>query len=371
MATDTPPRLRSLDIFRGATIASMILVNNPGSFVTYAPLEHAAWHGWTFTDTVFPFFLWIVGVAMTLSTARRVERGEDRGQLLLHTFKRAAIIFLLGFLLGPFPSINWATIRIPGVLQRIAACYLIAGIIFLFTKVRGQIIAIVALNVVYWCLMTLYPTPGCGAGSMTVECNFARYIDGLVIPGHMWSGTKVWDPEGIVSTLPAISSVLFGILTGHLLRHFSGSADRLKWLAVQGAALVAAGYALSIWMPFNKGLWTTPYALLMAGLASLVFAAWYWVADIGGLARWFQPFEIFGTNAILMFLLSGSFAKFMSRTKITDGDTVISLHGWFYRHVCLAVAEPINASLLYALMNVAVLFLVAYALYRKRWFLKF
>ncbi len=191
MATDTPPRLRSLDIFRGATIASMILVNNPGSFVTYAPLEHAAWHGWTFTDTVFPFFLWIVGVAMTLSTARRVERGEDRGQLLLHTFKRAAIIFLLGFLLGPFPNINWATIRIPGVLQRIAVCYLIAGIIFLFTKVRGQIIAIVALNVVYWCLMTLYPTPGCGAGSMTVECNFARYIDGLVIPGHMWSGTKV------------------------------------------------------------------------------------------------------------------------------------------------------------------------------------
>ncbi len=366
-----PPRLRSLDIFRGATIAAMILVNNPGANVAYAPLEHAAWHGWTFTDTVFPFFLWIVGVAMTLSTARRVERGEDRAQLLLHMFKRAAIIFLLGFLLGPFPNINWATIRIPGVLQRIAVCYLIAGVIFLFTKVRGQIAAIVGLNVVYWCLMTLYPTPGCGPGSLTLECNFARYIDGLLIPGHMWSGTKVWDPEGLVSTLPTISSVLFGILTGHLLRRFPNPAGRLKWLIVQGAGLLALAYTLSIWMPFNKGIWTTPFALLMAGLASCTFAGWFWLADMRGLARWFRPFEIFGTNAILMFVLSGSFAKFMSRTKIEDRGSLVSLHGWFYSHVCLAVAQPINASLLYALMNVGVLFLVAYVLYRQRWFLKF
>lgn len=349
----------------------MILVNNPGANESYAPLEHAAWHGWTFTDTVFPFFLWIVGVAMTLSTARRVERGEDRGQLLLHTLRRAVIIFLLGFLLGPFPNINWATIRIPGVLQRIAVCYLIASVIFLFTKVRGQIIAVVGLNAVYWGLMTLYPTPGCGPGSLTMDCNFARYIDGLLIPGHMWSATKVWDPEGLVSTLPAISTVLFGILSGHLLRRFSSSAERLKWLVVQGLALLALAYTLAIWMPFNKALWTTPYALLMAGLASLLFAFWFWIADMGSLARWFRPFEIFGTNAILMFVLSGSFAKIMSRVKIADGDTFISLHGWFYRHVCLAVAEPINASLLYALMNVAVLFLIAYALYRKRWFLKF
>ncbi|MCK7507743.1 MAG: hypothetical protein MZV70_29295 [Desulfobacterales bacterium] len=201
------------------------------------------------------------------------------------------------------------------MLQRIAVYYLIAGIIFLFTKVRGQIIAIVSLNVVYWCLMTLYPTPGCGPGSLTMECNFARYIDGLLLSGHMWSGTKVWDPEGIVGTLPAISSVLFGVLTGPLLRHFSSSADQLKWLVVQGAALLALAYALSIWMPFNKELWTTPFALLMAGLASLVFAVWFWVADIGGLARWFRPFEIFGTNAILVFLLSGSFAKFMGHTR--------------------------------------------------------
>jgi predicted acyltransferase len=362
MASGPTGRLQSLDIFRGATIASMILVNNPGGSPTYEPLEHAVWHGWTFTDTVFPFFLWIVGVAMTLSTARRMERGESTSHLLRHTLQRAVIIFLLGFLLGPFPNINWSTIRIPGVLQRIAVCYLIAGIIFLFTKVRGQVLWIIGLNALYWGLMTLYPTPGCGPGSLTMECNFARYVDGLLLSGHMWRATRVWDPEGIISTLPAISSVLFGILTGHLLRRYTDHASRLRHLFTIGAALLAAAYILSIWMPFNKALWTTPYALLMAGLASVLFGIWYWIADVQQWSRWFRPFEIFGSNSILMFLLSGTVAKLASRT---------GFHKWFYDNVCLAIAQPINASLLYALANVLVLYLIAWGLWRRRWFLKF
>jgi len=355
-------RLQSLDIFRGATIASMILVNNPGGSPTYEPLEHAAWHGWTFTDTVFPFFLWMVGMAMTLSTAKRIERGEDKWTLLLHTVRRALILFTIGILFGPFPNIDLSTIRIPGVLQRIAVCYLIAGILFLFTKWRGQLAAILGLNTVYWLLMTLYPTPGCGAGSMTMECNFARFIDGQLLAGHMWRATKVWDPEGLISTLPAISTVLFGILAGHLLRRFEAHTERLKWFAAAGAALVAAGYLLSVWMPFNKALWTTPYALLMAGLASLCFAAWYWIADVRGWGRWLRFFEIFGTNAILMFWLSGQIGRYAGK---------LGAHKWYYDNVCLAVASPINASLLYALTNVALLWLVAFLLYKKRWFVKF
>lgn len=362
MATSPQGRLQSLDIFRGATIASMILVNNPGGSPTYSQLEHAAWHGWTFTDTVFPFFLWIVGVALTLSTARRIERGEGRAQLLRHAFQRAVIIFALGFLLSPLPNINWATIRIPGVLQRIAVCYLIATIIFLFTKVRGQIIAIVAVNLLYWLPMTLYPTPGCGPGSLTMECNFARYVDSLFLEGHMWRATKVWDPEGIVSTLPAISSVLFGILAGHLLRRYTSHAGRLKWLTAGGAALLVAAHVLAIWMPFNKNIWTTSYAVLMAGLAALLFALWYYAADVRNLGRWFRFFEIFGSNSILMFVLSGAVAKIAART---------GFHKWFYDDVCLAVAAPINASLLYALTNVAVLWLIAWALWRRRWFVRF
>lgn len=362
MTTGSRGRLQALDLFRGATIASMILVNNPGSSPTYVQLEHAEWHGWTFTDTIFPFFLWIVGVAMTLSTARRMEQGEDRTKLLRHTVQRAVIIFLIGFLLGPFPNIHFATIRIPGVLQRIAVCYLIAGIILLYTKVRGQIAWLVGVNAVYWGLMMFYPTPGCGAGALGKECSFARYVDTLVLSGHMWSQTKVWDPEGLVSTLPAIGTALMGILTGHLLRRVTEPARRLRLLLCSGAALLVAAHILAIWMPFNKNLWTTSYSLLMAGLASCLFAAWYWISDMRGWGRWFRPFEIFGSNSILMFVLSGSVAKLASRT---------GAGSWYYHHVCAAVASQINASLLYALTNVLVLYLIAWAMWRKRWFLKF
>ena len=362
MTTAPTPRLRSLDIFRGATIASMILVNNPGSEPTYAQLEHAEWHGWTFTDTVFPFFLWIVGVALTLSTARRLERGESRTQLLRHAFVRALIIFALGFLLGPFPNINFSTIRIPGVLQRIAVCYLIAAVIFLTSKLRAQVAWIAGLNAVYWALMMLAPVPGCAAGSLGKECNFARYVDSLLLSGHMWSHTKVWDPEGLVSTLPAISSVLFGVLAGHLLRHFEAHSERLKWLLTGGAALTVCGLVMNLWLPINKNLWTTSFAFFMAGLAGLLFAFWYWLADVKQWGGWARPFEIFGSNSILMFLLSGLLAKAASRS---------GAGAWFYQNVCLAVAEQINASVLYALANVAVLYVVAWLLWRKRWLLKF
>ncbi len=356
-------RLQSLDIFRGFTIASMILVNNPGSSPSYAQLEHAEWHGWTFTDTVFPFFLWIVGVAMTLSTARRIERGQSRAGLLRHALQRAIILFLLGVFAGALPHIDLATIRIPGVLQRIAVCYLFGFVIFLFTKARGQILWLLGLNAAYLGLMFFYPAPGCGAGSWSMDCNFARYVDSLLLRGHMWQETRDWDPEGIVSTLPAISTVLFGALAGHVLRHWTWHRARIQAFALGGSALFAIAQILSIWIPINKNLWTTSFAFLMAGLAMFAFAFWYWVAEVRGAGRWSRFFEIYGSNAILVYLLSGIFADIAAAT---------GFHKWWYGNVCVALSSSQkNASLLYALTNVLVLWVVAWALWRKRWFVKF
>jgi predicted acyltransferase len=277
-------RLMSLDVFRGITIASMMLVNNAGDWNhVYGPLLHADWHGWTFTDTVFPFFLWIVGVAMTLSFAKRMERGDDRGKLALHTLRRAAMIFGIGLLLNGFPFYLLDRIRIPGVLQRIAICYLIAGLIFLYTKWRGQVYWTVGLLAVYWMLMTLVPVPGVGPGHLhDPENNLSSWLDRVLLSGHMYSGTKTWDPEGTISTLPAIATTLFGILTGHLLRIRKTPAEKAVWMFAAGNLLIFAGLVLSLWMPVNKKIWTTPYAVLMAGLAGVVFALCYWFVDVQG-----------------------------------------------------------------------------------------
>lgn len=363
-------RLLSLDVFRGATIASMVLVNNPGSWDhVYAPLEHAAWNGWTFTDTVFPFFLWIVGVAMTLSFARRVESGDSRGKLFLHVARRAAILFAIGIFLSGFPYFPWHRIRYLGVLQRIAICYLAAGGVFLLVKVRGIVAVTLALLVSYWLLMAFAPVPGCSAGSLGKDCNFARYVDGLVLTGHMWSQTKVWDPEGIVSTIPAIATTLFGVLAGYVLRGAGAvnGAACAAWLFLMGNALIAAGLAMNVWLPINKNLWTSSYAVFMAGLATVVFALCFWFVDARGYQRWARPFAIYGMNAIAVFVLSGLVGRLMGLIKI-GGQ---SMHGFVYDRAFAPLASPMNASLLFAVANVLFFYAFAFLLYRRKWFLRF
>jgi predicted acyltransferase len=355
-------RLASLDLFRGATMASMILVNNAGSWQhVYPPLLHAEWHGWTFTDTVFPFFLWIVGVAITLATARRVEQGQSRRALLGHAARRAAILFALGLFLTLFPDFKLEGLRIPGVLQRIAICYLLATLIFLHSSWRAQAAWIVGLFASYWIMMRFYPVPGCGAGSLTMDCNFARYVDGLFLQGHMYARTKDWDPEGIVSTIPALGTTLLGVLAGHLMRLRLPPRERIGRLVFYGCLLAAAGLLLEPFMPINKLLWTVPYALLMAGLSYVALAAWEAVAQAPRVARWFRPFEIVGMNAIAMYLLSGVL-----------GD-VAAVTGARQRifEAFSSFAAPRNASLMYALLMVVLCTLAAWGMYRRRWFLKF
>lgn len=356
-------RLLSLDVFRGATIASMILVNDPGSGSTYPQLEHAAWHGWTFTDLVFPFFLWIVGVAMTLSFASRTARGEDRRRLLLHVLKRSAIIFGIGLFLNGFPYFRLSAIRIPGVLQRIAVCYLFAAAIFLYTRIRGQIAWAIGLLAAYWMAMTLIPVPGYGPGVLQPVGNFAQWIDSMVLSGHMWRVTKVWDPEGLVSTIPAISTTLFGILAGQLLRTPRLTpAEKAAWMLAWGNAMLLAGNALGVFLPINKNLWTSSYSVAMAGMALIVFGICYWLVDVQGWRGWTKAFVVFGMNAIAMFVFAGLLARILGLTQWKQS---------IFNAVFAPLASPRNASLLYAVCFVLVCYSVAWLLYRRKWFVRF
>ena len=394
-------RLMSLDVFRGATIAGMMLVNNPGSWShIYAPLGHAQWNGWTFTDTIFPFFLWIVGVAIPLSTSRRLEQGQSRAELFLHALRRAAIIFGLGFFLATFGFLidgslgrlgfsDWlhtylTNVRIPGVLQRIAVCYLIAMGIFLRTNIRGQIFWTTGFLIAYWLLMAFMPFPVNVHGETRFLSgvfergdNFASYVDNFVLNGpvigtHVWKSTKTWDPEGIVSTLPAIATCLFGVLTGHLLRARRSEAEKTAWLMVVGALLMWLGEWMNLWLPINKSIWTSSYSVFMAGLAMVCFGVYYWFVDVKGCRTLVKPFAIYGMNAITVFVLSGVLGRILGTIKVAVApDTTSTLQPWLYEKFFAPLASPKNASLLWAILYVLLLYLVAWVMYRKKWFVKF
>lgn len=360
----------SLDVFRGLTIAGMILVNNPGTWShIYGPLQHAPWHGWTPTDLIFPFFLFIVGVSMMFSFASRAERGVSRGSLALHVVRRSAIIFLIGMFLHGFPRFDLSKIRIPGVLPRIAVCYLFASLIVLFLERRGRIAAIVLLLVGYWALMTFVPVPGYGAGGLDVEGNLAAYLDRKLLLGHLWKPT--WDPEGPLSTLPAIATTLVGTLVGEWLRFRRAPQLKAAGLMAAGAAGLVLGELLDPFFPINKNLWTSTYVILTGGFATVLLALCYWVVDIKGYQRWITPFLVFGTNAITVFALSSWLAKASGVFKVTLADgRAVSWHKYVYDSFFAPLASPVNASLLFAIAYVLLWLALMWPLYRRRLFLK-
>lgn len=373
--TTTPAateRLVSLDVFRGSTIAGMVLVNNPGTWShVYWPLQHATWHGWTPTDLVFPFFLFIVGVAIPLAFGRRVESGGSRRDLYLKVIKRTLIIFGIGLFLNAFPYFNLPELRIPGVLQRIAVCYFFASIIFLNTKVRTQIIIIIALLIVYWLLMMLIPAPGYAAGDLSKDGSLASFIDRTVFGKHVWAQAKVYDPEGILSTIPALATTLIGVLTGHWLRSKKSNYEKVAGMFVAGAACVAVGWALNPFFPINKALWTSSYVLFTAGLALQFLGFCYWLIDIKGYRRWAKPFEVFGMNAIALYVGAGLMAELLGVIKLTGPDgNRISLQGWIYNNLFASWASPINASLAFAIALVLVWLGLMWILYRRKTFIK-
>jgi predicted acyltransferase len=354
-------RLVSLDAFRGATIAFMILVNTAGDGRwVYWPLRHAEWHGWTPTDVVFPSFLWIAGVALTLSFRRKLASGVAREALLRQAARRSVILFALGLLVYAFPEFDISTFRVMGVLQRIAICYLAGAAIWLWGSRRGRMLWVVGLLAVYWLLMAFVPVPGYGAGRLDVEGNFAHYVDALVLGRHNYASTHTWDPEGIVSTLPAIASLLFGTLAGDVLAEDQPLTARLRRLTVLGALLILAGLAMNHWLPINKKLWTSSFATFMAGLDFVLFSATAWLTDVRGWTRAARPFVIFGMNAITVYMV----AELLDSTLYA-----LKVRGPIFETAFAPLASPVNASLLYALTYVLLMYGLAWSLYRRGVFL--
>jgi predicted acyltransferase len=348
----------------------MILVNNPGTWrEVYAPLQHSDWNGWTLTDLIFPFFLFIVGVAITLSIGTRLQGGESRRKLLLKVVRRTLIIFVLGMVLNGFPDFHWGTLRIPGVLQRIAACYLFACIAVLTMDVRGQAVTTFVLLAGYWAVMKLVPIPGHRAGLLRPGHNLAAYIDNAVMHGHLLHHR--WDPEGILSTAPATATTLAGVITGQWMRSRRSPLARLSGLFIAGNLCLVLGVIMDVWFPINKNLWTSSYVVFTAGMALNFFGVCYWLVDVRQRRRWATPFVIYGTNAILAYMFSTLMAKAMILWRVAKPDgTKVALRRYIFENYFLRLASPINASLLYAVAYVLFWLVITAIFYRKRIFIK-
>jgi len=376
-----PARLMSLDAFRGATIIGMILVNNPGSWASiYAPLAHAPWHGCTQTDWIFPFFLFIVGVAIPFSQAKRHAATKS---LVPGIVRRAAILFGLGICLGLIPYsgtsgiFNLAGMRFPGVLQRIAVCYAVVALLSLKLNWRAMAIAGLAMMSVYFFAMRFISAPGYAAGDFSKEGNLAHYIDQTVLGKHGYTAYN--DPEGILSTLPAIATVICGWLVGVWLRRPDKSqAEKIAAVFSLGVLGVVVGSILDFaLMPINKQIWTPSYVIYTAGLACLALGICYWIIDICGYKKWAAPLIACGMNAITIFVLAGVVGRLMLIKAIpaVDVKTGEPIHKaikpWLYDTIFKpAFDSPLNTSLAWALVFVAVFVVIAMGMHRAKVYLK-
>jgi len=454
-------RLISLDVFRGMTIAAMVLVNNPGTWsAIHGPLRHAEWHGITPTDYIFPFFLFIVGVAIPIALGKRIREGITR-DVYRKIFTRSAAIFASGLAISAVPLfvINrteipwplkwlaalsiiaalfflylrkfriasgllgvWAiivfgshfagwevaaydvrTMRIPGVLQRIAVCYLVVSLVYLHTNWKQQAGISAGLLLLYWFLMTRIAVPGCEITTIDDKaCNLAAYLDRTILTmDHMWRGSRVFDPEGILSTLPAIVTTLSGVLTGTWLRRRNGGASvvgvnagptatpvdsavrahppvpphsplqKAVGLFFAGTVLLALGWWWSLVFPLNKSLWTSSYVVYTSGLALLTLGCCYYLIDVLGYKWWTKPFVIFGVNALTLFVFSGIMARMLGIIRVMGPQGQdISLQQWIFTNLFLSWAEPVNASLAYAVSFILLWLFLMWLLFRRRVFIK-
>ncbi len=456
-------RLISLDVFRGMTIAGMVLVNNPGGSPVYWPLDHAEWNGLTPTDWIFPFFLFIVGVSISISLGKRVAEKPD-AKAYWKIVSRAASIYLLGAALSIVPFFqfqstdapdplkmliwlafsaallflllrnykvaaalavvallgiagmnlagynvvpyNYGTLRIFGVLQRISVCYLVTSLIFLHTTWKQQVGIAIALLLGYWLIMTTIPVPGCEVTTISDKaCNLAAYIDRMILTeNHIWRSGKVYDPEGILSTIPAIVTTISGVLAGTWLKFSSppyeggvaaASADgvvlsdtgeknpvatapdsdtrlnKVSGMFFFGGVLLAIGLIWNSYFPLNKAMWTSSYVFATTGLALLVLGSCYWLIDIKGYKAWAKPFVIFGVNALALFVFTGFFARMIAAMRVTDSDgKLINVQRWIMQHIYLPIFQPIDASLAFAISFILLWLFLMWLLYRKRIYVK-
>lgn len=379
LAQDTPARLLSLDFFRGATVAAMILVNNPGDWGNiYPPLEHASWNGCTPTDLIFPFFLFIVGVSIAYAMGSKKNDPAAHTSTILKALKRTSVLFGLGLFLSLYPTVfthpseAFQQVRIPGVLQRIAVVFFISSIIFLKNSDKNIFKILIGLLAVYWALMTFVPVPGVGYANLEKETNLGAWLDRSVLgEAHLWKAAKTWDPEGILSTLPAIATGLFGVLAGTWLKRKDIEAPtKIAWLFCVGLAAAVLGLVWDLQFPINKSLWTSSFVLYTGGLATLVLSFCYWIIDIQKYNRFTKPFVVYGVNAITVFFLSGLIPRTLRLFSVNGADgSKMNLQEWLYTGFT-AHFSPINASLAWAITFVLFWLIVLWVMYQKKIIIK-
>ncbi|MEP6492656.1 MAG: DUF5009 domain-containing protein [bacterium] len=395
-------RLLSLDVFRGLTVAGMLLVNDPGTWsAIYPPLEHATWNGWTPTDLIFPFFLFIAGVTTHLSLAARRERGDDESAIRRQIIRRGLLIFLFGFMVNGFPYFTWGNVtgiadptflqrvvdrlyhwRIMGVLQRIGLAYMIAGLLAQGKTVKRQVVTIAVLLYGYWFAMTLLPVPGSGAMGQLVLGDASRTMSAwwdrtlldwsrFGLGNHTWVSSVTWDPEGLFSTIPAIGTAMLGNLAGQWLGTKRPLGERLNSLFAVGALGMMTGLMWNWSFPINKSLWTSSYVLFAAGMAAVAIATIMWIVDVHQIKGWTKLFVVYGMNPMVAFVGSGVMARCIySIFTVNYQGKSIPLETAIYRAAFASWLDPVNASLAFAVTFVLFWFGVLSVLYQKRIFLK-
>jgi len=395
-------RLLSLDVFRGVTVAGMLLVNDPGTWeAIYPPLEHAKWNGWTPTDLVFPFFLFIVGITTYLSLGARRARGDSEHAIRAQIIRRGALIFLFGFLINGFPYFTWGDVpgvadptllqrmgdrllhwRMLGVLQRIGIAYTVAALLTLRTTVRQQIVILASILFGYWIVMTVLPVPGEGTiGALLLDepsRTMAAWVDRLVLDwsrfglgNHLWGSSVTWDPEGVLSTVPAIGTAMFGNLAGRWIGERRPLSERLAGLSSVGALGMMTGLMWHWSFPINKSLWTSSYVLFSAGMAAVALSTVMWIVDFNRVRRFTKLFVVYGTNPIVAFVGSAVMARCIySIFKVNYGGARIPLQEGIYRTLFASWLSPINASLAFAVAFVLFWYGVLYLLHRRGIILK-
>jgi predicted acyltransferase len=358
MSAPSRERLLALDVFRGATVAGMLLVNQPGSWAAiHPPLAHAAWHGWTPTDLIFPFFLFIVGVTTHLSLSGRRARGDDEGAITRQVLRRGAMIILLGWALASFPwwpLTRITDIRIPGVLPRIGLAYIGAYLLTRRGSLKAQVLTLVALLYGYWFAMTLLPVPGQGGiGANLLDDpsrSLAAWLDRTLLDGHLWRQSRTWDPEGLLSTVPAVGTAMLGVFTGRWLASERSLAERLNGLFAAGAIAMMLGLMWHWSFPINKALWTSSYVLFTGGVAAVALAAIMWVTDVHRITKWTGFFVTYGLNPMVAFLGSGAMARTIySLWKVDYAGAPTAIQSVIYQELYASWLAPRDASLAFAL----------------------
>lgn len=360
-------RLLSLDVFRGLTIATMILVNDPGDWGhIYAPLEHSKWNGCTPTDLVFPFFLFMVGISIVYATESRKEVGADHRKLILHAFQRMVILLFINYAMQFVFHPSFSHLRFPGVLPRIAVVYFISTVIFIKTsqKTRDWLFVIALFG--YYVIMNFIPVPGVGYANLEPETNMGAWLDRLVFtPNHLWSQSHTWDPEGLLGTIPAIATCLFGIRLGAWIkRKDREDSVKVSWMFTYGTLAIITALFWNLFFPINKALWTSSFVLYTGGLATVGLAFTYWLIDVQGHKKFTAPIVAFGANAITAYILADFIPHYLSMIR---GD---AKGNPFYHAFFLSFLSPVNASLASAIFIVLSIWIVMWVLYKRKIFIK-